>query len=118
VETDRKLEDKAAVWRRRLEYEAAVELVRLLRGMGVAMHVKCPRCGAEGSVSTLMSNGGYYVIVRHPDKSTHTVPKPNIGEVLQKLCEVKKELARVLELYKKYEEGGIKFCADLRRPGA
>jgi RecJ-like exonuclease len=117
VETDRKLEDKAAVWRRRSEYEAAVELVRVLRSMGVVMRVKCPRCGGEGSVSTLMSNGRYYVVVRH-DKSTHTVPKPNIGEVLQKLCEVKKELVRVLELYKKYEEGGIKFCADLRRPGA
>ena len=110
--SSKQLEDKLAVWKRRiLEYEAVIELVRALRSIGVVMRVKCPRCGAEGSVSTLMSNGGYYVIVRHPDKSTHTVPKSHIGELMPELCRVKKELEHILQIYKKHEEGGIKFCA-------
>jgi hypothetical protein len=111
--SSKELEDKLAVWKRRIfEYEAVVELVRALRSIGVVMHVRCPRCGEEGSVSTLMSNGGYYVIVRHPDKSTHTVPKSHIQNLAPELCRVKKELENILQIYKKHEESGIKYCAD------
>jgi hypothetical protein len=111
--SSKELEDKLAVWKRRiLEYEAVIELVRALRlSIGVVIHVRCPRCGEEGSVSTLMSNGRYYVIVRHPDKSTHTVPKSHIGVLMPELCRVKKELENILQIYKRHEESGIKYCA-------
>ncbi len=98
------------------EYEAATELVRMLRGLGVIMHIKCPKCGTEGSISVLRHRHGYhYVVVRHPDRSTHIVPRHQLSEVLRELCEVKKDLEYILAQYKKYEERGIKFCAEERQ---
>jgi hypothetical protein len=97
------------------EYEAAVELVRMLRGIGVMMAAKCPKCGAEGSISTLVTRSGYrYLVIRHPDRSTHMVPKvgTNIDAILRELCEVKKDLEYILERYKEFERMGIKFCAE------
>ncbi len=94
------------------EYEAATELVRMLRGLGVIMHIKCPKCGAEGSLSTIRHPNGYkYIVVRHPDRSTHAISRSQIREALRELCEVKKDLEYVLSQYKKYEERGVKFCA-------
>jgi hypothetical protein len=110
--SSKQLEDKMAVWKRRtLEYEAVVELVRALRDMGITMRAVCPRCGAEGSISILDYNGYTYVVIRHPDKSTHTVPRRRIIELTSELCRVKKELEHILQIYKKHEEGGIKYCA-------
>jgi hypothetical protein len=95
------------------EYDAAVELVMMLRGLGVIMHAKCPRCGVEGSLSVLRHKNGYsYLVVRHQDRSTHLVARQKISEVFRELCEVKKDLEYVLKQYKKYEERGIKFCAE------
>jgi len=96
------------------EYDAAVELVKMLRKLGIPMYAKCPKCGAEGSVSvvTLRGRSYSYLVVRHRDKSTHAVPKQKLGEVLKELCEVKKDLEYVLNQFKKYEERGIKFCAE------
>jgi len=97
-----------------MDYEAATELVRMLRGLGVMMHVsKCPRCGAEGSISVVTTKSGYkYLIIRHPDGSTHTVPKTHMSEVLRELCEVKKDLEYILKWYREFERGGVKFCED------
>lgn len=93
------------------EYEAATELVRMLRGLGVIMHIKCPKCGAEGSLSVIRIRNGYnYVVVRHSDGGTHAVSRSQIREVFRELCEVKKDLEYVLSQYKKYEERGVKFC--------
>jgi recombinational DNA repair protein (RecF pathway) len=97
------------------EYDAVVELVKMLRGLGIPMYIKeCPKCGAEGSVSVVkVRGGGYsYVVIRHRDKRTHVVPKQKLELVLKELCEVKKDLEYVLNQYKKYEESGIKFCAE------
>ncbi len=99
-------------YRKYPEYDAAVELVRMLRGLGVIMHTKCPKCEAEGSLSVIRHRNGYsYVVVRHPDRSTHLVPRHQVGEVLRELCEVKKDLEYVLSQYRRYEERGVKFCA-------
>jgi len=99
------------------EYDMAADLVRMLRGLGVFMHAKCPRCGAEGSVSVVETKNGYkYLVIRHPDGGTHTVPKTDISAILKELCEVKKDLEYVLKRYKEYEEeGGVKFCAEGRK---
>jgi len=95
------------------DYEAAVELVRMLRFLGVIMHAKCPRCGADGSISVVTTKSGYqYLVIRHPDGGTHTVPKTGMSDVLRELCEVKKDLEYILKQYRKYEERGIKFCAE------
>jgi len=95
------------------EYDVAVELLGALRSLGVIMHVKCPRCGIEGSLSVIRHRNGYkYIVVRHPDKSTHMVPRNQIGDVLRELCEVKKDLEYILKQYRKYEESGVKFCVD------
>ena len=95
------------------EYDAAVELVGMLRGLGVIMHAKCPRCGIEGSLSVLRHRNGYnYVVVRHQDRSTHLVARHKISEVFKELCEVKKDLEYVLNQYRKFEEREIKFCAE------
>jgi hypothetical protein len=95
------------------EYDAAAELVKMLRGLGVIMHAKCPRCGAEGSISVVRHRSGYnYVVIRHPDRSTHMVSRNKISEVFKELCEVKKDLEYILNQYRKYEERGIKFCAE------
>jgi len=110
--SSRKLE---TVWRKYLEYDAVIELVQMLRAVGVAVRTVCPRCGAEGSVSTLSHSGYTYLVIRHPDRSTHTVPRKQINSLMPDLCKVKKELEQILELYKKYEEGGIKFCTDAKR---
>jgi RecJ-like exonuclease len=98
------------------EYEAATELIRMLRGLGVVMHITCPKCGAEGSVSVLRHRHGYsYIVVRHPDRSTHIVPRHQLSEVFRELCEVKKDLEYILAQYRKYEERGIKFCVGERQ---
>jgi hypothetical protein len=111
-----KLERKMpAVWKynKYPEYDAAVEIVKMLRGLGVIMHAKCPRCGDVGSISVLKHSNGYtYVVIRHPDRSTHLVPRHQLSEVLRELCEVKKDLEYILNQYKKYEEKGIKFCNE------
>jgi hypothetical protein len=108
-----KLETRVWKYRKYPEYDAAVELVKMLRGLGIFMHAKCPRCGAEGSISVLRHTNGYnYVVIRHPDRSTHMVPRHQISEVFRELCDVKKDLEYVLSQYRKYEESGIKFCAE------
>jgi hypothetical protein len=96
------------------EYDAAVELVKMLRGLGIPMHAKCPKCGAEGSISVVTVRGRSYsyLVIRHRDKSTHIVPKQKLGEVLKELCEVKKDLEYIIERFKKYEQMGIKFCGE------
>ena len=95
------------------EYDAAVELVGMLRGLGVIMRVKCPKCGIEGSLSVLRHSSGYnYVVIRHQDRSTHMVPRNQLSDVLRELCEVKKDLEYVLNQYRKFEEREIKFCAE------
>ena len=111
---ENKLSEPKIVWKyyKSPEYNAAVELVKMLRGLGIIMHTTCPKCGTEGSLSILRSNNYDYVVVRHPDRSTHIVPKHQIKEVFKELCEVKKDLEYVLDRYKKYEERGIKFCAE------
>jgi|GEM_PF-6237795 hypothetical protein len=115
--SSKQLKDKLAVWKKRIqEYEAVVELVRALRDMGIAVRAVCPRCGVEGSISVLNYNGYMYVIIRHPDKSTHTVPRHRVNELIPELCRVKKDLEYILQIYKKHEEGGVKFCAE--QPGA
>ncbi len=106
-----------AIRRMRLQYEAAVELVQALRSTGVVVRAVCPKCGAEGSISVLISSGYSYLVVRHPDKSTHAVPKSQVGEVLPVLCNVKKNLEQILELYKKHEKTGT-ICADGRTGAA
>lgn len=107
---------EVAVWKyyKSPEYDAAIELTRMLRGLGIIMHAKCPKCGAEGSISvvSLRSKGYNYIVIRHPDKSTHVVPKQKLSEVLKELCEIKKDLEYVLNQYKRYEEKGIKFCRE------
>ncbi len=106
-----KIDDKQTVLRR-LEYEAVIGLVRALREMGIVIRATCPRCGAEGTISTLSHSGYKYLIIRHPDKSTHTIPKKFIDKVVvPRLCAVKKNLE---ELYMKYETA--KFCTD-GKPG-
>jgi hypothetical protein len=111
-----KPEGKApVVWRYRKypEYDAAVEIVKMLRGLGVIMHAKCPRCGAEGSIGVIKHRSGYnYLVIRHPDRSTHMVARDQLSEVLRELCEVKKDLEYILNQYRKYEEKGIKFCIE------
>jgi hypothetical protein len=93
------------------EYEAVVDLIKILRGLGVVMHAKCVKCGAEGSLSVIRHHSGYnYIVVRHPDRSTHAVPRNQLSEVLRELCEVKKDLEYVIERFKKYEQRGIRFC--------
>jgi len=96
------------------EYDAAVELVKTLRELGIPIYAKCPKCGAEGSISvvTLRGRGYSYLVIRHKDKSTHGVPKEKLGEVLKELCEVKKNLDYALNQFKKYEERGIKSCRE------
>jgi len=95
------------------DYDAAVELVKMLRGLGIYMHTKCPKCGSEGSISVIKHPNGYnYVVIRHPDRSTHMVPRNQIIYVFMELCEVKKDLEYILKQYRKYEERGIKFCAE------
>ncbi len=93
------------------EYQAATELVRMLRGLGILVRVKCPKCGSEGTLSVLAYHGGYnYVVVRHPDKSTHTVTFHQLHQLREALCEVKKDLERILNQFKKCEEKGFTFC--------
>jgi hypothetical protein len=95
------------------DYDAAVELVKMLRGLGVYMHTKCPKCGREGSISVIKHPNGYnYVVIRHPDRSTHMVPRNQIGDVFRELCEVKKDLEYILKQYRKFEESGVKFCIE------
>jgi len=96
------------------EYALVADLVKMLRGMGIIMHAKCPRCGAEGSISIVETKSGYkYLVIRHPDGGTHTVPKTELSEILKELCEVKKDLEYILKRYKEYEEeAGVKFCAE------
>jgi RecJ-like exonuclease len=108
-----KLETKVWKYQKNLEYEAAAEIVKMLRGLGVIMHAKCPKCEAEGSISVIKHRSGYnYVVIRHPDRSTHVVPRNQLSEVLRELCEVKKDLEYILNQYKKYEDKGIRFCAE------
>jgi hypothetical protein len=107
--------EMSRVWKygKNPEYEAVVELVRMLRGLGVAMYARCPRCGAEGSISVLKHTNGYsYIVIRHPDRSTHLISRNQLAEVYRELCEVKKDLEYVLKQYRKYEERGIRFCAE------
>jgi hypothetical protein len=110
-----KMETKVWRYQKHSEYEAAAEIVKMLRGLGVIMHAKCPKCGAEGSISVIKHRSGYYyVVIRHPDRSTHVVSRNRnqLSEVLRELCEVKKDLEYVLNQYKKYEDRGIKFCVE------
>jgi len=111
---DSKLEMTSALKHRKYpDYDAAVELVKMLRGLGVYMHAKCPKCGREGSISVIKHPNGYnYVVIRHPDRSTHMVPRNQIIYVFMELCEVKKDLEYILKQFRKYEERGIKFCAE------
>jgi hypothetical protein len=105
--------EKVWKYRKYPEYDAAVELVKMLRGLGIIMNAKCPKCGHEGSISVIRHRSGYnYVVIRHPDRSTHIVPRNQLSEVLKELCEVKKDLEYVLNQFKKYEERGIKFCGE------
>jgi rRNA maturation protein Nop10 len=100
-------------YRKYPDYDAAVELVKMLRGLGVYMHIKCPKCGSEGSISVIKHPNGYsYVVIRHPDRSTHMVPRNQISEVFRELCEVKKDLEYILKQYRKFEESGVKFCIE------
>jgi len=111
---DSKLEMASALKHHKYpDYDAAVELVKMLRGLGVYMHTKCPKCGREGSISVIRHQNAYnYVVIRHPDRSTHMVPRNQIIYVFMELCEVKKDLEYILKQYKKYEERGIKFCPE------
>jgi hypothetical protein len=95
------------------QYDAAVELVSMLRGLGVYLHAKCPKCGTEGSISVLRHTNGYnYIVIRHPDRSTHMVSRNQVSEVFKELCEVKKDLEYIINQYRKYEENGVKFCIE------
>ncbi len=85
-----------AIQRRRQLYEAAVELVKELRRMGVVIPVTCPVCGLEGSLNVLRSRGYLYLVVRHSDKSTHSVSKSQLEAVLAGLCVVVNDLLRIL----------------------
>jgi hypothetical protein len=115
--SSKQLGDKLAVWKRRvLEYEAVVELVQALRDMGISVHAVCPRCGSLGSIGILKSSGYTYLVIRHPDRSTHAVPRHRIFELSPELCRVKKELEYILQIFRKHEEG-VKFCAD-EKPAA
>jgi hypothetical protein len=113
---EKRLEGKQAMlrafgYKKYPEYEAVAELVKMIRGLGILMHARCPKCGAEGSISVVRHRSGYYyVVVRHPDKSTHAVSRDKLSVVLRELCEVKKDLEYIINQYKKYEERGIKFC--------
>jgi hypothetical protein len=95
-------------------YNAVAELVKMLRGIGVIMHAKCPRCGHEGSISVIRHNNGYnYIVIRHPDKSTHLVPRDHVADVLRELCEVKKDLEYILKRFEEYEVGAKgKVCVE------
>ena len=98
------------------EYELVVDLVRMLRGMGILMHTKCPRCGFEGSVSVVETKSGYrYLVIRHSDGGTHAVPKTELSSVLRELCEVKKDLEYILKRFEKYEDAGVKVCVEKGR---
>jgi len=103
-----KTEERALLKRR---YKTALELVQVLLEHGIYLHVQCPRCGSEGVLSILESNGYTYLVVRHPDKKTHTIPKSRAGDVL---CKVERDLAHILtqllEIYK--SAGGAGFCTD------
>jgi hypothetical protein len=96
------------------EYELVVDLVRMLRGMGIFMHAKCPRCGYEGSVSVVETKNGYrYLVIRHSDGGTHAVPKTEISSVMRELCEVKKDLEYILKRFEEYEKGAkLKVCVE------
>jgi hypothetical protein len=88
-------------------YSLAVELVELLKQHGFWIRLACPRCGAEGTLSTLATPNGYvYLVVRHPSKNTHTIPKKRVGEVM---CKIEQDLERILEIYEKYVSG-VNFC--------
>jgi hypothetical protein len=92
----------------------AVELVDYLKQHGFWIRITCPRCNAEGTLTTLNQFGYLYLVVRHIDKRTHTVPKRRVDEVL---CRVEQNLAQtlkqILEVYKKYENvSGNKHCTD------
>jgi len=100
------------------DYEAVVSLVDMLRGLGVYLHIsKCPRCGAEGTLSVVVSKHGYrYLVVRHRDGSTHGVARTQItDEMFKELCEVKKDLEYILKRYSDFERGGVKFCEERRQ---
>jgi|ADKH01.1.fsa_nt_gi hypothetical protein len=96
----------------RTEYDLVVDLVRMVRDMGIPMRARCPRCGLDGSVSVVETKSGYrYLVIRHSDGGTHTVPKTELSSVLRDLCEVKKDLEYIVKRFKEYEEGAkVKVC--------
>jgi hypothetical protein len=118
---EKRLEDRPAApkvpsYFKNPEYDAVIELIKMLRGLGVAVYAKCVKCGAEGSLSVIRHPSGYhYLVMRHPDRSTHVVPRNQLDDVLRELCEVKKDLEYVIERFKKYEERGIRFCGGGRQ---
>jgi hypothetical protein len=101
-------EEKTLLKRR---YRLAVELVDLLRQYGFFIYMRCPKCGAEGTLTTLVTRRYIYLVVRHPNKYTHTISKPHVGEVL---CRIEQVLAhilvQILEIYKKHTNGDVKLC--------
>ena len=68
-----------------------VERIRQLRRV-LRIAVKCPKCGREGVVSVLERGRYRYLVVRHGDGSTHTLPQQHVGVVLAELCRIRKEL--------------------------
>jgi hypothetical protein len=111
MELRKKLEERILLKRR---YRQAVELVELLRQYGLLLRIKCPKCGDEGTLTTLMSQGYTYLVVRHPNKHTHAIPKRHVNEVL---CRIEQDLThifeQILEIYKKYTNNSdVKLCAD------
>jgi hypothetical protein len=106
-----KIEERTLQKRR---YKLAVELVELFRQYGLLFRVRCPRCGEEGTLSTLVSQGYVYLVVRHPSKNTHTIPRRNAGEIL---CTIEQTTAQILtemlEIYKKHTNNGdAKLCTE------
>jgi hypothetical protein len=112
----KKKEKKVKYWAD--DYEDLVELVSMLRGIGVIMHAKCPVCEKEGTISVIKTKNGYkYLVFRHPEtKQTHVVSryKQILIEryVYPELCEVKKDLEYILKRFNELEKLGLKFCKE------
>jgi hypothetical protein len=87
-------------------YRLAVELIETLRQYRLFFHVECPKCGTDGILTTLATRGYVYLVVRHPDKSTHSIPLIRIDEVI---CSIGQDLLRIFEVYKRYN---AELCAD------
>ena len=75
----------------RLAMSEIAEHVRKLR-RAVRIAIECPKCGRVGVVSVLERGRYRYLVVRHGDGSTHTLPPQHIDAVVEELCRVRKEL--------------------------